>query len=146
MTEGMELVIGKDGVCRARKEPWGVFECETEQDFHFLECAVEFYKKHQWIPVTEMVPEIGVPVLVLYHNAIDGTPQGDAVAVQLFGENCWYWWEGSAEDCDCEVRVEITHWMPLPEIPCDTPTSELVNEESTNCAVGESGGSETDES
>ena len=40
MTEGIEIIIGKDGVCRARKEPWGVIECETEQDFHFLECAV----------------------------------------------------------------------------------------------------------
>ena len=49
------------------------------------------------------------------------------------------------EDYPEAEEVTITHWMPLPEIPYDTPTSELVNEESTNCAVGESGGRETDE-
>ena len=87
---------------------------------------------NRWIPVAERLPKIGVPVLVTYFNAIDGTPQGDGVAVQLFGENCWYWWEGSVEDCDWEVRVEITHWMPLPEPPSDEDaereTSEVYGE------------------
>ncbi|MBR2927715.1 MAG: DUF551 domain-containing protein [Oscillospiraceae bacterium] len=69
----------------------------------------------EWIPVSERLPEIGVPVLVTYRNFNDGTPQSDGVAAQLFGEGCWYWWEGCAEDCDTEVLVEITHWMPLPE-------------------------------
>ena len=143
-TEGMEFVIEKDGVCRARKEPWGVIECETEQDFHFLECAVEFYKKHRWIPVTERVPDIaGMPVLVVAENTY-----GHKRVVQAF-TNYEYpvEFETNHKEFDMVWKTawKVTHWMPLPEIPYDTPTNELVNEESTNCAVGESEGSETDE-
>ena len=71
----------------------------------------------KWISVKDKLPDVGVPVLVAYHNFIDGEVQGDSVAAQLFQPACWYWWEGSIEDCDNEVRVEITHWMPLPEPP-----------------------------
>lgn len=143
MTEGIEIIIGKDGVCRARKEPWGVIECETEQDFHFLECAVEFYKKHRWIPVTERVPDIaGMPVLVVAENTY-----GHKRVVQAFTNyECPVEFETNHKEFDMVWKTawKVTHWMPLPEIPYDTPTNELVNEESTNCAVGETGGSETD--
>lgn len=144
MTEGMEIIIEKDGVCHARKEPWGVIECETEQDFRFLECAVEFYKKHQWIPVTERVPDIaGMSVLVVAENSY-----GYKRVVQAFTNyECPVEFETNHKEFDMVWKTawKVTHWMPLPEIPYDTPTNELVNEESTNCAVGESEGSETDE-
>ena len=74
--------------------------------------------KPEWIPVTEGLPEIFVPVLVKYLNYNDGSasPTNIDTAVLLEG-NVWYWWEGDLCDCNEEVKCTITHWMPLPEPP-----------------------------
>ena len=82
--------------------------------------VLEYFGKFDlgdWISVKDRLPDIGVPVLVAYHNFNDGELQGDGIAAQLYGPACWYWWEGSKEDSDDEVVVEITHWKPLPELP-----------------------------
>lgn len=68
-----------------------------------------------WISVEERLPETETPVLVTY-IATDGEIHSDGVAALLFGPY-WYWWEGSVEDTDQEVLVEITHWQPLSEPP-----------------------------
>ena len=70
----------------------------------------------QWIPVTERLPENGVPVLANYiGNDNKYHPDGTVVWTDW---GC-FWWEGSLNDCDIEVAVPITHWMPLPEPPED---------------------------
>lgn len=71
--------------------------------------------ERRWIPVEERLPENGVPVLINYIGCNDGEyhPDGTAVWTDL---GC-FWWEGSLKDCDTEVAVPITHWMPLPEPP-----------------------------
>lgn len=34
----------------------------------------------------------------------------------LYGQNAAvFWWEGSLADCEEDVAVPITHWMPLPD-------------------------------
>ncbi len=72
----------------------------------------------RWIPVTERLPEVFVPVLVKYLNYNDGSasPTNVDTAVLLEGD-VWYWWEGDLADCDNEVKCTVTHWMPLPEPP-----------------------------
>ena len=72
-------------------------------------------KVPRWIPVTERLPENGVPVFVNYIGSNDGKYHPDATAV--WTDYGCFWWEGSLEDCDAEVAVPITHWMPLPEPP-----------------------------
>lgn len=70
--------------------------------------------ERRWIPVEERLPGNGVPVLINYiGNDEKYHPDGTAVWTEC---GC-FWWEGSLEDCDTEVAVPITHWMPLPEPP-----------------------------
>ena len=69
----------------------------------------------RWIPVEEHLPENGVPVLINYIASDDGKYHPDGTAV--WTDYGCFWWEGSLEDCDTEVAVPITHWMPLPEPP-----------------------------
>ena len=69
----------------------------------------------RWIPVTERLPENGVPVLVNYIGNNYGKYHPDAIAV--WTDYGCFWWEFSLEDCDTEVAMQITHWMPLPEWP-----------------------------
>ena len=58
-------------------------------------------EKKRWISVTEKTPEYDMPQLAL--NA-----DGDAlIANYAYGE----WFDTWGQD------VEVTHWMPLPEVP-----------------------------
>ena len=80
-------------------------------------CAEEIavaQERTRWIPVTERLPEEGVPVLINYIG-IDGKVYADGVAV--WTDYGCFWWEGSLAYCEEEVAVPITHWMPLPEPP-----------------------------
>lgn len=71
--------------------------------------------ERRWIPVEERLPENGVPVLINYIASNDRKYHPDGTAV--WTDYGCFWWEGSLEDCDTEVAVPITHWMPLPEPP-----------------------------
>lgn len=72
-------------------------------------------KVPRWIPVTERLPENGVPVLVNYIGNNYGKYHPDAIAV--WTDYGCFWWEGSLEDCYAEVAMPITHWIPLPGWP-----------------------------
>lgn len=83
-----------------------------------ISMAIQALREKQnggWISVKDRLPKTETPVLVTY-IATDGEIHSDGVAALLFGPY-WYWWEGSVEDTDQEVLVEITHWQPLPEPP-----------------------------
>jgi hypothetical protein len=71
--------------------------------------------ERRWIPVEERLPENGVPVLINYIASNDRKYHPDGTAV--WTDYGCFWWEGSLEDCDTEVAVPITHWIPLPEPP-----------------------------
>lgn len=80
-----------------------------------LSAAAVVLEAMEWVPVTERLPENGVPVIVNYIGNNDGKYHPDATAV--WTDYGCFWWEGSLEDCDTEVAVPITHWMPLPRGP-----------------------------
>lgn len=71
--------------------------------------------ERRWIPVTERLPENGVPVLINYIGNNDGKYHPDGTAA--WTDHGCFWWDGSLKDCDTEVAVPITHWMPLLEPP-----------------------------
>lgn len=85
-----------------------------------------------WIPCSERPPKELEPVNVVwvnhrpepYYGKIKDVPQ-KATAVYYRGK--WYWWSCVCEDLLAEYgtneadqvddAIEITHWMPLPELP-----------------------------
>ena len=110
------LYPGKSGI-------WAVIEQASDrianQSTHIAALQQEIEKLRaqlpRWIPVEERLPENGVPVLINYIASDDGKYHPDGTAV--WTDYGCFWWEGSLEDCDTEVAVPITHWMPLPEPP-----------------------------
>jgi hypothetical protein len=60
----------------------------------------------RWIPVTERLPEEGVPVQVVAVDVAMPVTWG-----LCFGE----WWE--VTDGEGLLTRDVTHWMPLPEPP-----------------------------
>lgn len=80
----------------------------------YAEEIMVLQERQRWIPAEERLPEEGVPVFINYIGT-DGAPHADGVVV--WAERAALWWEGSLADCDTEVSVPITHWMPLPAPP-----------------------------
>jgi len=82
-----------------------------------LEAELKRLKEaNRWIPVAERLPDDGVPVLVTYLGYCDNNPYSDGVAVWKIennGYNGGWEWELDGD----EVKVQITHWRPLPEPP-----------------------------
>mgnify|MGYP002765637808 FL=1 len=86
----------------------------TDRCARYAEENAVAQERQRWIPVTERLPEEGVPVLINYIGT-DGEAYADGVAV--WTECGCFWWEGSLADCEEDVAVPITHWMPLPDGP-----------------------------
>lgn len=86
----------------------------TDRCARYAEEIAVLQERTRWIPVDERLPEEGVPVLINYIGT-DGEPYADGVAV--WTECGCFWWEGSLADCDEEVAVPVTYWMPLPDGP-----------------------------
>ena len=72
--------------------------------------------KSQWISVEERLPETtdefgrSEDVLILDENG------WRTVAMYCMPENKWYLSIGAIQG-ECEYPFEITHWMPIPELP-----------------------------
>lgn len=85
-----------------------------------------------WIPCSEIMPEEIVPVNVVwvnhfpppYYDKFKNVPQKGTA---LYYDGDWYWYSSICEDMLAEYGcneqdlvdeyIEITHWMPLPELP-----------------------------
>ncbi len=87
-----------------------------------VEDALALLKKQRWIPVSERLPDVGQSVLVYAVGKIDGFI-GEHVTeickrfVMRFlpsspGHEVW-----SSPYQFFHTDYEITHWMPLPEMP-----------------------------
>lgn len=86
----------------------------------------------RWIPCSERPPEELEPVNVVwvnhnpepYYQEMKDVPQK---ATAVYYRKKWYWWSCVCEDllAECgrnepdlvDSKIEITHWMPLPELP-----------------------------
>ena len=55
--EDMIIAFNDGGTLRECKEPYATVYYATKEDFEFIQKAVEFYKKMQWIPA-ENPPEV----------------------------------------------------------------------------------------
>lgn len=101
--------------------------------------GMEALKQTRWIPCSERPPEELEPVNVVwvnhspeqYHQEIKDVPQK---ATAVYYREKWYWWSCLCEDLLAEFGVntvdfvdsdiEITHWMPLPELPEEVQRNE----------------------
>lgn len=94
--------------------------------------GMEALERTRWIPCSERLPEEIVPVNVVwvypfpppYYNKFKDVPQRGTA---LYLDDNWYWYSSICEDMLAEYGdnepdlvdewIEITHWMPLPELP-----------------------------
>lgn len=85
-----------------------------------------------WIPTSVRLPKELEPVNVVwvnhnpapYYRYMKDVPQK---ATAVYYREAWYWWSSVCEDLlvehgvnetdQVDDDVEITHWMPLPELP-----------------------------
>ena len=66
--------------------------------------------KSPWISVEDRLPEPEKEVIIL-----NGRKQIDIDHLTDDGEGGYYWWK--SDDIICCDDDEITHWMPIPELP-----------------------------
>lgn len=69
----------------------------------------EVLQRQRWIPVSERLPEEGENVFVAYIARYEENLYGD---IAFREDDKWIWLADGTEPI-----VEITHWMPLPELP-----------------------------
>lgn len=84
------------------------FDLDVELEKLRDEIAAE-REKHRWIPVTERLPEEWKNVFVWCVGMIEPeighySEKGKAFFI-----------EGSDNNDTCFYKIEVTHWMPLPE-------------------------------
>jgi len=92
---------------------------QLEEDIYEI---CQAYLSQQWIPVSERLPESGIPVWVSGNGNIMTGGRGyiDEGGIWLWGQvySPYYYngkWEGDIEEDD--DYGWITHWMPLPPPP-----------------------------
>lgn len=97
-----------------RKEPFIVVEIETEEDFNFIQSAIDHYKKcnnHGWISVKDRLPPDGNKPYLTCRKTVKGRTVIESRYLHTSYESpCVAYWEG-------KKNGEVTHWMPLPEPP-----------------------------
>jgi len=69
--------------------------------------------KAGWIPVTERLPEDGVPVAIVADRGRTPDNRGVVAAGELY-HGCWY---HTLPGLVVRQIADVTHWMPLPPPP-----------------------------
>ena len=119
--EGKELLLQfneETGLWEEYKEPYGVVECQTKEDYEYVKKAVKHYNKHgKWIPVSEKLPERFEGVLLWCVSNKD--------AFIGFKNGCGEW---CIPGFETGINFRITHWMPLPEAPEESDRKENNND------------------
>lgn len=71
-----------------------------------------------WIPINESQPDFDVPVLICQLNITHSIQIGRLNSIRTSKMGVTYdWLEGKSGYDECEYN--ITHWIPLPNIPTD---------------------------
>ena len=70
---------------------------------------------NSWIPVTERLPEDGVPVAIVADRGRTPDNRGVVAAGELY-HGCWY---HTLPGLVVRQIADVTHWMPLPAPPSD---------------------------
>lgn len=86
----------------------------------------------EWISVKDRLPEEIVPVIIVWTNRRPAPYYADIkdkpfTATGIYCNGRWWWYSatckyylaeyGESEFDAIDDRIEITHWMPLPEPP-----------------------------
>lgn len=73
---------------------------------------------NKWIILKERLPK-GIDGLTLSHDVLAYTAAGEMyLAVYDYVDEAWYYNDYKP------IFDDVTHWMPLPEPPCDTHKKE----------------------
>lgn len=99
-----------------RENQIGSWAVGYEQAATAIETLLAEREAAGWISVEDRLPETLEPVLVTFLGFRSDELYSDAIAV-LCDDGDWAWWSGGDFEDDCDVRVKITHWMPLPTPP-----------------------------
>jgi hypothetical protein len=114
--EDMIIAFNDGGTLRECKEPYVTVYYATKEDFEFIQKAVEFYKKMQWIPA-ENPPEVdekGYSEYILLNFANATVHEiGQYVADEDGGGA--YYIGGDGGLCCSSYGIFVDAWMPLPE-------------------------------
>jgi hypothetical protein len=81
---------------------------------YYLEALEEIKRLQQasrWIPVSERLPELDIPVLIVHRDVIDGNVE---ILIRLRIDE--YQWCDENTDYWIDTAF-ITHWQPLPTPP-----------------------------
>lgn len=113
--EGMISTFNDDGTLREYKEPYATVYYATKEDFEFIQKAVEFYKKMQWIPA-ENPPEVdeeGYSEYILLNFANAPVCEIGKYIKDRDGGGAYY--VGDDEKSCSGYGLFVNAWMPLPE-------------------------------
>jgi len=108
MTDGINLVMGDDGVFREAPDPYMTLAIATEDNWTALQDAVNRGNRTRWISVEDKMPDEKEDVLVFLQ--VDDASRYE-VAFLYNGK--WRCSEGYL------CVSHITHWMRLPEPPME---------------------------
>ena len=103
------------GGLKEYQEPYATIECATEDDCLFIEKAVEFYKKMQWI-TAENPPEVdeeGYSEYILLNFANASVHEIGQYVVDEDGGGAYH--IGDDDKSCLSYGLFVDAWMPLPE-------------------------------
>ena len=104
-----------DGTLREYKEPYMTVYYATKEDFEFIQKAVEFYKKMQWI-TAENPPEVdeeGYSEYILLNFANASVHEIGQYVVDEDGGGAYH--IGDDDKSCLSYGLFVDAWMPLPE-------------------------------
>ena len=102
----------------SRSGGWSTHQVEPQQNLakEIQEHLTSADDLARWIPVTETMPEIGVPVIV--HGILEGEHEHDRHEAFRRTIAAHEPWRSPRTENDENLRLrEVTHWMPMPPAP-----------------------------
>lgn len=120
MDKDLKMIYDEEaGGLKEYQEPYATINCATEDDFLFIEKAVEFYKKMQWIPA-ENPPEVdeeGYSEYILLNFANATVHEIGQYVVDEDGGGAYYIGGDGGLCCSScsSYGIFVDAWMPLPE-------------------------------